>query len=370
MHKPLPSVAALARFSFTQQELDYACEHLLAETDWQSWIDQIELHGLSGFVNKHVLDYDLPIPDALRTPLKALKARHTAASQARYQVLSEIDKVFTENGVPYLALKGAALMPYLFKEGYLRPMRDIDLLLPDNVIEEAANYLREIGFDLPHSQPSAFMRGMHQLPNATKTVNGYVCSVELHRNGVSRDTDGDVPYPSNAQALQKIQWQGLEFNALEDVQMLHQVSRHLEGVHPGSLLKLINAMDVIGLASHIHQTGQWARLEKEYPHVINTLRCLHLLTPLPETLQEALNPMSNKSITGVGEIMQPLKSIVIYETNVKKKMKLLLSPSDWWLHLYYNVSPSRSLWWVKLVRHPLRVSNWLLKRIYSGLVGG
>ncbi len=370
MHKPLPSVAALARFSFTPEQLAHACAELAAETNWQAWIDQVELHGLSGFVNKHLVDYELPIPVELHMPLKALKARHSAASTARYQTLCEISEIFMRNNIPFVALKGAALMPYLYHEGYLRPMRDMDLLLPKELENQAADCLRQIGYELPETQPSKFMRDMHQLPNATKTVNGFVSSVELHRDGISREVTGHFYYPKSNKSVQTIHWNDLTFDALEDVQMLHQVTKHLEGLHSGAVLKLINVMDVIGLAAHILQTGQWQRLENEYPHVINSLQCLHLLTPLPDDLQQAVAPLPNNTPDGVGQIMGSLRSALLGTVGLQQKLKPLLSPSDWCLHLYYNVSPDKSLWWVKLVRHPLRVSNWLLRRIYSGLLGG
>jgi len=275
MHIPLPSVIALARFDLVGEHLTRAQTLLSQETDWQEWINQVELHGLSGFVNKHMVDYELPIPDVLVMPLKALKARHAKASKARYQTLIEIDAIFKHRGIPYVALKGAALMPHLFKEGYLRPMRDMDLLLSRKVENEAADCLREIGYNVPESHPSIFMRDMHQLPNATKKVNGMLSSVELHHDGISREVTGHFYYPETASSFQTVVWDDLEFHALEDVQMLHQVTKHLEGLHSGAVLKLINVMDVVGLAEHVSATGQWARVEKQYPHVINTLRCLH-----------------------------------------------------------------------------------------------
>ena len=370
MHTPLNSVIALARFELVGDHLLHAKQMLSQETNWQEWINQIELHGLSGFVNKHMAEYELPIPDALIMPLKALKARHTAASQARYQSLSEIDAILDERAIPYVALKGAALMPYLYKEGYLRPMRDMDLLLAREVEYQAADCLREIGFDLPVTQPSKYMRDMHQLPNATKTVNGLVSSVELHHDGISREVSGHFYYPESASSFQTLSWGELEFQALEDVQMLHQVSKHLEGLHSGAVLKLINVMDVIGLAEHVRVTDQWSRLAQEYPHVINTLRCLHLLTPLPDGLQQQVGIVPTRVPSGVGQIMGSLRSALLAKKSLSQKLKPLLLPSDWWMHLYYNVDPNKSLLWIKLVRHPLRVGNWLLRRVYSGMLGG
>jgi hypothetical protein len=365
----------LARFTLDEPYLEFAQQALMAETDWQEWINQIELHGLSGFANKHLEEHDLPLPDALIMPLKALKIRHASASEARFQTLLDMHAIFAEHKLPYLALKGAALMPYLYKEGYLRPMRDMDILMPEHSLNRAAECLREIGFNLPEEQPTKFMRGMHQLPNATKMVNGFLSSVELHRDALSREIVGNLFYPDSPTQMQTIQWQGIEFQALEDVLMLHQVTRHLEGLHSGAVLKLINVMDVIGLAQKVLENGGWTRLCKQFPHVINTLCCLHLLTPLPKSLQHAIAELSAVDLpklkpSGVGQIMGSLSSILIGKKPLSVRLKQLLLPSDWWLLVYYNVHPDASLLWVKSVRHPIRVGMWLARRIYSKLVGG
>jgi len=370
MHTPLDSVAALARFSFNEAELARAQRLLKEVTDWHMWLDQIEQHGLSGFANKHIAERDLAVPPEIKMALKALNIRHAAAANARYQTLCEVGDAFEQSDIPYLALKGAALMPYLYKEDRLRPMRDMDLLLPRDLLHQGAARLREIGFDLPEEQPSKFMRDMHQLPNATKTVNGFITSIELHHDGISREVAGHFYYPHNAKDLQVICWRDLEFNALEDIKMIHQVSKHLEGLHPGAMLKLINVMDVIGLAMLIDEQGKWAHLQSQYPHVLNTLRCLHLLTPLPDNLQRRLTPLPDKVPSGVGQIMGSMRNAMLGNKSLKERLHLLLSPSDWWLYLYYNVDPDKSLWWIKWVRHPLRVSNWLLRRAYSRLQGG
>lgn len=370
MQTPLPSVTALARFSFTEPELVMARSALLAEQDWQSWINQVEAHGLSGFVCKHIEDHDLPIPDALTLPLKALKIRHRAMAAARFKALSEIDAAFNNAGIKYLALKGAALMPYLFKQDTLRPMRDMDLLIKKQDEQQAAQVLRDIGFDLPQEQPSKFMRDMHQLPNATKTVDGFTCSVELHRDAISREVTGHLFYPESSAVLQTIDWDGLKFNAFDDITMLHQVCRHLEGLHPGGTLKLINVMDVIGLAEHSLNNGDWQELKTRYPHVITSLQCLHLLTPLPSSLQAMLELPTDLEVSDLGQIMGSLRSVLARSRPLKERAQLLFRPSNWWLHLYYNVSPQKSLFWVKWLRHPMRVSNWLIRRLYSGLLGG
>lgn len=368
--KPRPAVIALAQFSLQGESLATAIAQLKAEDDWQEWLANLELHGLSGFANKHVDEHDLPIPTAVRMQLKALKIRHTAAANARAKVLGQIDAAFKEQGINYVALKGAALAPYVYQQEYLRPMRDMDLLIPREQLHQSGQVLRGIGFEMPDEQPTKYMRDMHQLPNATKVVDGFTCSVELHRDGISREVTGHYYYPSNEALLQTIEWHQLSFYALDDVPMLHQVSRHLEGLHPAALQKLINVMDVILLAEKILESGQWPKLEREFPHVINTLCCLHLLTPLPASLQAKIGNLPKNRPQGVGVIMGSLRSGLLKQKGLRAKLKPLLSPSDWWLYLYYNTHPDKSLLWIKLVRHPLRLCNWLSRRLYSRILGG
>ncbi len=367
---PRPSVIALARFSLQDQSLKTAIAELKREKDWAEWLANVELHGLSGFVNKHLDEHDLPIPTAIRLQLKALKVRHTAAARARHKVLVEIDHAFAEHGISYLALKGAALAPHVYKQAYLRPMRDMDLLIPLEQLAKSGQVLQSIGFEMEQEQPSKYMRDMHQLPNATKVVDGFTCSVELHKDGISREVRGHYYYPKDKTLLQNIEWDALSFQALEDVSMLHQVSRHLEGLHPAALQKLINVMDVIVLAQVVYDSGEWPRLKREFPHVINTLRCLHLLTPLPQGLAEVVGELPKTRPQGIGIIMGSLRSGLLHQRGLIAKLKPLLSPSDWWLYLYYNTHPDKSLMWIKCVRHPLRLCNWLARRLYSRLLGG
>ena len=366
---PRPSVIALARFSLQDQSLKTAIAELKREQDWAEWLANVELHGLSGFVNKHLDEHDLPIPTPIRLQLKALKVRHTAAARARHKVLVEIDHAFAEHGISYLALKGAALAPHVYKQDYLRPMRDMDLLIPLEQLATSGEILQSIGFEMEHEQPSKYMRDMHQLPNATKVVDGFTCSVELHKDGVSRDIPGHCYYPSNAEQLQLVEWQGLNVPAFDNLTMLHQVCRHLECHHPGDYQKLINVMDVIILAEHVNTAGQWPQLQRNFPHVLNTLRCLHLLVPLPRFLQECVGDMPGTRPQGIGIIMKSLSGLMRQKNNAHK-FKSIFSPSDWWLHMYYNTHPDKSLMWVKCVRHPLRICNWLARRLYSRLLGG
>ncbi len=373
MYKPFDSVISLARFELDAAAQAHAAMLLESVTQWNVWLEQIELHGLSGFASKHITEANLPVPAATKLSLKALNIRHRAAAAARYKALREISEAFASESLDWVALKGAALMPHIYHTPELRPMRDMDILMPREQLPIAANVMRELGYQLPESQPSKFMRDMHQLPNASKTVDGFLVSVELHKDGISREVPGHFYFPTVPTQIQQIDWQGLSVPALADVPFAHQVSKHLEGLHSGAVLKLINVMDVVGLAQHIAardvNTGL-KELNERYPHVLNTLRSLHAYTPLPLGLQDQVGDLPRRPIDGVGEIMVSLRTALMGRHGAVQRLRLMFRPSDWWLYLYYNTNPNKSLLWIKWIKHPLRIINWLSRRVYSRLRGG
>lgn len=365
-----PSLRALARFEFTAQQIEYARQCLHEEDDWSAWLNNVEANGLSGVVNAHLADLELTVPGNIKLSLRALNIRHKAAAHARIEALRLIADSFERASVDYVALKGVALLPRLYKQAEMRPMRDMDLLVPIAQQQVAGDCLREVGFDLPHEQPSKFMRYVHQLPNATLNINGFTCSVEVHNNAFSSDVGGKLRYPVSAAQRQTLNWHGLAFGSLDDITMLHQVCRHLEGLHPGGVLKLINVMDVIGLASDVERNADWAKVSNMYPHVLVTLKCLHLITPLPENLAKRLPMPDDLSIDGVGQIMESLTEVLTGQRKLTQRLTMLFSPSDWWLHLHYNVDPEHSILWVKIVRHPWRVAISFGQRAWSAILGG
>jgi hypothetical protein len=347
--------------------------------DWHAFLAQVELYGISNWVLKHCREQEFAIPQSMSLSLKALALRHRSAANARYELMQALIEKFAEHDVPLVALKGLALAPMIYPSDELRPMRDLDVLVPRDKEALAAKLIREMGFDLPESQPSKFMRNSHQLPNATKTVKGFNISLEIHHDALSRDVPGSLFYEDLLPTLQTVRWRDIEFKTLGHEQMLHQVCRHLQALHPGAVLKLINVMDVVLYCEQYGDDIDWPSLTKNYSHVINTLKCLHLIMPLSEKLQQRIAWRKKTELTdgkimgrisGVGDTMVSPKNIMRSRNSRSVQLKLLFSPSDWWLHLYYNVDPSNSLFIVKTIRHPATILAWLAQRLYSRLLGG
>ncbi|MEM7358855.1 MAG: nucleotidyltransferase family protein [Pseudomonadota bacterium] len=360
----------LTRLTASPQTLDALNASLAEVDDWAAFLRQAELYGVSNQLLRQVRSNELAIPQEAVLSLKALALRHRSAADARYQVIEKLSLVLQQRNIPVVALKGLALAPMIYSADELRPMRDMDVLVPREREAEVATIVRELGFELPETQPTRYMRDTHQLPNATKQVNGFTISLEVHHDALSRDAPGSFFYEEVAPELQAFRWRELELLTLGHEHMLHQLCRHLEALHPGGVLKLINVMDVVLYSEQYIEQIDWQRVKANYSHVLNTLKCLHQIMPLSGPLQARVGGVSTTQNANVGEIMLPLTIIFHKQNSLKKKLNLLFAPSDWWLHLYYNVNPTKSLLLVKLVKHPVTIISWLAKRLYSRLLGG
>lgn len=366
----LPLLQSLARINLSKDEAVAVDLSLQEVSDWNGLLNKTEVYAISNLFLKHLIEHKLSVPQAALLSLKGLAMRHRSAADARYQLMQELSEAFEKNNIPFIALKGLALAPMIYPEDKYRPMRDIDILVPRSKEQLAAKVLREIGFNLPESQPSKFMRDSHQLPNATKKVNGFTISVEIHHDAITRDVSESLVFEDAEPSQQTFTWRDIQIKTMGHEQMLHQVSRHLESLHPGAVLKLVNVLDVVLYAEKYINEIDWHALDMKHAHVINTLKCLHMIVPLSSALEEKVGGVSDKRLQNIGEIMLPLTHIINKRNSIADQFDLLFKPSDWWLHLYYNVDPEKTLIFVKLIRHPLTILKWLWKRLISRILGG
>ena len=366
-HNPLLHALTCLELSETQSEL---VAGLLSQVvDWSGLLSEIELHGLAPLFYHHVSENQLAIPDEQLIALRALNLRHGAAANARYKAHAQLHKAFAQENIVLVALKGLALAPMIYTQDQLRPMRDIDLLVAPQSLTQAERIMRECGYDLPAEQATRYMRDAHQLPDATKLVDGFSISVEIHHDAIGRDIVESLRFGDVQNDLQTVRWRQQTLTTLNHKLMLHQLCRHLQGLHPGDRIKLINVLDIVAYAEQFQEQIDWQRLASEYSHVLNTLKCLHLITPLSESLQNRIPGVSDVVLSDVGQPMVAMRRIITSNKSWRKKLNSMLSPSEWWLHLYYNVDPADTLFWVRTVRHPVSLIAWLGRRTYAGVFG-
>src|SRR5260370_1181305 len=85
-------------------------------------------------------EWDVLLNARRRTAVHNLRLRHE---------LGRVIEALRESGIPALALKGVVLAYTTYADPSLRPMTDLDLLVPTGKREMAVDVLRKVGFEYP-----------------------------------------------------------------------------------------------------------------------------------------------------------------------------------------------------------------------------
>jgi hypothetical protein len=353
-HSAYTSLDSLARDKF--------CTLAAGISDWDDLITKAEADGLSNILYSHLKTAGVPIPDSVDTSFKALTARHQRSNRERTNALVEILDHFSDKGIDTILLKGMALIHSLYAKKSLRPMGDMDILVRPEQALLAQQALREIGYNAG-DRKQGYLYDHHHLPVATRSQNGLLIQVEIHHDALSGDVASSITFDAVADKRRPISVEGRRTATLGHLDMLRHLCHH--AFEPCVKIKLGAVADLYGYAARYVDEIDWKTLVAEQDIIINTLRCLHYLTPLPNILAEKTGTPSATPPSGIGEGFPPLTTTLNRRVPLSSKLKDIFRCADWWSHIYYQVPPERSLFVVRYFRHPARVGFWFYRRILA-----
>lgn len=330
--------------------------------DWDAFIKLAESNALSNLVYGHLQTCEIDIPDQHRLTFRALTARHTRNNRERTTALLEILEQFKKNHIESVILKGMCLIHTLYDKNSQRPMGDIDILVRADQALQAQQSLREIDYNAG-DRKQGYLFDHHHLPVATKRLNGMQIQVEVHHNALSRDAADDMSYDQIEGNLIELDIEGRPTHSMGHVDMLQHLCHHT--FEPIDKIKLGAIADIYGYAVRYHQDIDWSDVRLNHARVINTLRCLHFLSPLPDVLKESIEAPQTTPPDGVGLGFSPLSTTLIKSRSTADKFQRLFNCSSWWLHIFYVVPPEKSLVTTRYIRHPLNVLAWLTRRMFA-----
>jgi len=159
----------------------------LDTTAWRAMLDMVRQHRLGGllhwqFERRHAA---LPIPDAVRAEVHDAWRTSTRRMLGMRYELSTLSKLLDAASIRSVALKGPFLAYHAYPQPALRPMRDLDILVPEDRLTDAWHALVAAG-----ARPALVGDGdlhvrhalevdKHHLP-ALLTPSGF-SKLELHR---------------------------------------------------------------------------------------------------------------------------------------------------------------------------------------------
>ncbi|MFM2480633.1 nucleotidyltransferase family protein [Celerinatantimonas sp. YJH-8] len=116
---------------------------------WQSLLEMAQEHRILPLLYwRLITEHAFALPEAVSQKLHQSFRRSTFKSLRQQRQLLQLSQLFDEHQIPYMALKGSQLVG-LYPHRALRPMRDLDLLIPESHIMTAYQLLIAQGYHHP-----------------------------------------------------------------------------------------------------------------------------------------------------------------------------------------------------------------------------
>ncbi|MEE8389482.1 MAG: nucleotidyltransferase family protein [Anaerolineae bacterium] len=352
--------------------------------EWEEVPAQAEAHGMAPLFYTHLKAAGIQLPSSVRRKLQGLYLRHRHANQVRTCVLRDVLTAYEAAGIQAIVLKGAALSHLVYPEPGLRPMSDLDILVPKSDLWRAQRLLAELGFDAP-LPPSPALPPRH-LPAAILQTEGLSIQVEIHHRLLSNYLNNAISYvrsrvSSGKRIPQKVQPDGLTVSphpfALADMtaytlgyeDTLQHLCQHLAShVNVWDFGRLIWVADIVSLAERFASEIDWARVRRQCPAVLDMLSLFHFLTPLSDELLSQADVKIGRTPEGIGvEYQGWLCPLGEHRRDWRCVLRDTVFPSEWWLRLRYKKGSACPLFWYRWVRHPLYILGHVARAILERL---
>ena len=331
-------------------------------TGWAALIPQAEMHGLAPLVYRHAQLCGAHIPAEARLQLQGLYLRHKYANESLTAVSAEILAALGRAGIEALLLKGAALAHTVYPEPGLRPMRDVDILVPAAQAEEAQTVLLGIGFRATGIIEKLSANHRH-LDVLQLERNGHIVSVEIHQYLLSgllsqgqKKRLADLRRPFLAFAVGET----AAFTLNPD-EMLWHLYRHMV-LEPARLVRLV---DIVGFAGKFARQIDWDFVRATYPGALAALSLLHFVSPLPAELRQAAGIEIGPKPAGAERPLQDWPPVPRARWSQMRKRDVLAQtffPSEFSLRMYYGIDSHRSIFWHRWLWHPWQIARWAVLR--------
>lgn len=127
--------------------LDSAALSVLTDEGWTALIEMATRHGVAPLLYRRLKAPPLAgcVPDDVRERLRGLYLNTAACNVRLYEELRLLLLALRAAGIPVIVLKGAYLAEQVYRNIALRPMSDIDLLVPASRAREAWWVMKELG---------------------------------------------------------------------------------------------------------------------------------------------------------------------------------------------------------------------------------
>ena len=355
-------LATFARLRGDDQFYDDLCTAIAEFKAWDTFIPLAEEHSLSPLVYHHLQQANAPIPADVKLKLQGLFLRHRQANQSMMVALENILTILNDHQIEAVVLKGAALANIVYPHIGLRPMRDLDILVPHTQAQKAQDLLQQSGFDAMGYVEN--LPGDHRhLDVLQETRNGRIVSVEIHYELLSGLMS------AGSKNIETLKRPFLPFTTptKQTAQTLHpdEMLWHLYQHMMSEVMRLIRIVDLVGFAETMQHEINWGYVHQVFPKIIEVLSLLHYVTPLSNSLREVAQIPLGKRPSGAKRPLHdwpPAPRSTWHNKSKKEIYQSTFFPSEFSLRMYYGIGAHRSAFWQRTIIHPAQIIRWYIAR--------
>lgn len=333
------------------------------DASWQRLLHEAEQQGIAALLHKHLAELGTsPVPRCWRRLLHSLALRSRHANLTRNHAMAQILAAYDAADIRVLLVKGIALANSAYSEPGLRAMRDIDLLVGMDQIQQARDILGELGWatERHHDIPDDY----YHLPPMVRLCDSLPVTIELH--GYLLPLHGGYPrWPleKSWDAGANGQLDGRLFRTLSLEETLYHVYLHgLQAPLTYEPLRLIHVADLVTLTEKYLEDIQWEQLRTIAPTLPAVLSRLHFLTPLRGGVLDRLGCDVSRKPAGIGlpyagwPCRRPAK---VAGGELWRLARDTLWPAEWWLQVYHGRLSGPGYWQARLLEHPRLLWRWV-----------
>jgi hypothetical protein len=189
-------------------------------------------------------------PPDTRVRLRDVHLHSKLRAEAARARLATVLQALRAAGVPVIVLKGAMLAEAVYAAPELRPMGDIDLLVPPDRLEAARAALLELGYGSPYA---AVISGHHHLPRFRRTGS---LPIEIHWTPFPIEFTSDTRLEEMWSTARPVTVAGVEVLALSPEHLLHHLCLHAAYSHR-LWIPLLHLHDLVAVA------GRYPELDRK-----------------------------------------------------------------------------------------------------------
>ena len=125
------------------------------------------------------------LPESARNSLRAIYAGAWIHNQRIFQELEILSRLFSQAEIPVVVLKGACFALTIYPDIGLRPMGDLDLLVPKAKLAEAVEIAKTLGYvdEIPDATPGLRALLNHEI--GLQKMGDHPITLELHHSLVA-----------------------------------------------------------------------------------------------------------------------------------------------------------------------------------------